>query len=313
MNDLITIVVPIYNVSKYLVECIESIIYQTYNNIEIILVDDGSYDGSSDICDKFEKKDSRIRVIHKTNGGLSDARNVGIKNAKGKYICFIDSDDIISKYYLEKLYNAIYESQADISVGNFTNFKDTKEINDIECKKALLEINNGKESIKKIYNKKTYLKMTVAWNKLYKTELFSNILYDKGKIHEDESTTYKILYKANKVVIISDIIYYYRYVPNSITNQKISIKKLDAIEALENRLIFFADRNEIELYNLTLIRYASTNLRLYLNFKKNLENSECIQEKLLGNFKKVYRKCLSLKECSLIDKIKFIIDRKSVV
>lgn len=116
--EKISIIIPVYNVKKYLNDCIQSVINQTYNNLEIILIDDGSTDGSGDYCDEIAKKDSRIFVYHKTNGGLSEARNVGIKISTGKYITFIDSDDYIENLYIETLYNSLIEYKADIAIVN---------------------------------------------------------------------------------------------------------------------------------------------------------------------------------------------------
>ena len=125
MNELITVVLPIYNVEKYLEYCIESVLKQTYKNIEIILVDDGSPDNCARICDEYEKKDARVKAIHKKNGGLSDARNEGLRNEKVRYICFIDSDDFIKENYIEILYNLIKKNNADMAVGNFIRVQDS--------------------------------------------------------------------------------------------------------------------------------------------------------------------------------------------
>ena len=121
MEDLISVVVPIYNVEKYLKTCIETIIKQTYKNIEIILVNDGSTDNSLQICNEFKEKEKRIKVINKKNGGLSDARNIGLKKAKGKYICFIDSDDFINEKYIEELHSLIIKNNAQIAICSFEN------------------------------------------------------------------------------------------------------------------------------------------------------------------------------------------------
>lgn len=143
MKDLVSVVIPIYNVEKYLRKCIETVIDQTYTNIEIILVNDGSTDNSLQICNQFKEKDKRIKVINKKNGGLSDARNVGIKNAQGKYICFIDSDDFISEKYIEELHNLIVENKAQIAVCGFENVNEFGK--SISKKEIISQVISGKK------------------------------------------------------------------------------------------------------------------------------------------------------------------------
>ena len=214
-NELISIVVPVYNVEKYLTRCIESLINQTCNNLEIILVDDGSTDKSGKICDNYSKKDKRIKVIHKKNGGLSDARNTGIDIASGKYIGFIDSDDwILPNMYL-KLYNLLIDNSAEISVCNF--IQTSRENMKYNIKHEKIKILNREEAIKKLSIDKEI--MDYAWNKLYKTELFKNIRYPVGKNMEDKGTTYKLFLKANKIVYTNNIYYMYFYRKDSIVNQ----------------------------------------------------------------------------------------------
>lgn len=312
MNDLITIVVPIYNVENYINDCIQSIINQTYKNLQIILVDDGSRDNCPKICDEYKQKDSRIEVIHKKNGGLSDARNAGIEKANGKFICFIDSDDFINYEYVEKLYNLITKNNADISISNFKRVQDfKKEYLKEEEENKTEQIYTGKQMIENIYNKKLYVQSTVTWNKMYKTELFKTTNFPYGKLHEDEYTTYKLYYNCKKVVMSSEILYYYRYVPNSIMNKKFNKKRLDGIAALEERLKFFQAKEEKKLYNLTLVRYLTVLMIHYTNCKMFLENSEEIQKELKNKYKKYYKKVIKLPECSKQDKLKIILFRVS--
>ena len=308
MNDLITIIVPIYNVEKYIDDCIQTIINQTYKNLQIILVDDGATDNCPKICDKYKKQDDRIEVIHKQNGGLSDARNVGIQNAKGKFICFVDSDDFINCDYVEKLYNLITKNDADISVSNFKRVKEfkeeyfkEKEINSRENAYA------GKQVVQGIYKRDLYVQSTVTWNKMYKTKLFKEIKFPYGKLHEDEYTTYKLYYDCQKVAMTSEVLYYYRYVPNSIMNKKFNRKRLDGILALEERLKFFQEKKEEKLYNLTLVRYLTTLMIHYTNCKAFLEDSKEIQKEIMDKYKKYYKKVIKLPECRKQDKIKIIL------
>lgn len=206
MNDLISIIVPVYNVENYIQKCIDSILNQTYKFIEIILVDDGSTDNSSKICDTNQKKDKRIKVIHKKNGGLSSARNVGIKHATGKYLTFIDSDDYINKNFLSILYANLVNYNADISCCSL-----------VRIKKNSIEKNNSKQRIT-IFNSMEALEDMLyqkkldnsACAKLYKKSLFKDIQYPLDFFFEDMATTYK-LYLKSKTIVKSNLGYYYYF------------------------------------------------------------------------------------------------------
>ena len=192
-QPLISVIIPVYGVEKYIAQCLDSIINQTYKNLEIILVDDGSPDACPKLCDEYSKIDKRIKVIHKKNGGLSDARNVGIDICKGNYITFVDSDDWIEKDMIEQLYSLINKFSADISICNFLRTSDEK-----------MKIFNKNEKIK-CYNKyeairellKGHKIQDYAWNKMYKKEVFYNIRYPKGRNMEDKGTTYKTFFTYN--------------------------------------------------------------------------------------------------------------------
>ena len=211
-NQLISIVVPIYNVEKYLDDCIKSIIGQTYKNIEIILVDDGSTDRSGEVCENYAKYDKRIKVIHKENGGLSDARNEGLKIANGQYITFIDSDDYVNEEFVEILYKSIKKYNADISICNYDLIEE-KSTYRKENKKNIKDITqlDNKECLKRTYSNEKGMEF-LAWAKLYNKDLFVKncIIYPKGKIHEDTYTTYKLIYYSKNIVYNDVSLYYYR-------------------------------------------------------------------------------------------------------
>lgn len=251
-NILVSVVVPVYNVEKYLSRCVDSILRQTYNNLQIILVDDGSNDKSAVICNEYAKKDTRILVIHKNNGGLSDARNVGIDNAKGDYICFIDSDDFVRETYVEDLLNAILKYEADIAMCLFEKGTDYYFKHDFENFLPMeIELTNL-VALDKLYDKKLGINMVIACNKIYNIRLFDNIRFPFGKIHEDEFTIPKLLYKSKKIIIISKYNYYYYQSLNSITRSSFNFNKLDAIEAFIERANFFYLIKEYELYKKTI-------------------------------------------------------------
>ena len=227
-DDIVSIIVPIYNVEKYLKRCIKSILGQTYKKIQIILVDDGSTDNCPAICDEYAEKDNRIKVIHKKNGGLSDARNAGIKHANGKYITFIDSDDYIDQNYIQVLYESIIKTKSDIAIAGHKTIYPKKTI--IHKAKSSIQITSEEALYRLLYDKELD---TSAWAKLYKTALFNYIKYPKGRLFEDTATTYKLLDTAKKITIIPKAIYNYEIRDNSISTQEFSDKKMDMITSTE--------------------------------------------------------------------------------
>lgn len=270
-KDLISVIVPVYNVEKYLPQCIDSILNQTEKNLEIILVDDGSLDNSGKICDEFSKKDDRIVVIHKKNNGLSSARNAGLEIAKGNYIGFVDSDDWLDKSMYEILLKLLKENNSDISCCDF--FKTANSDGSIpHIDNEIINSYNNIESLNNFYND-LYTQTVVAWNKLYKRELFKDISYPVGKIHEDEGTTYKLYYKANKITYTNRPLYYYRITPNSITTSKFNKKRLDIIDVYDEKVKFIKNINNEEIYSKTLKWYLFKLINCYFECSNNIENN----------------------------------------
>ncbi len=251
--DLISIIVPVYNVEKYIHQCIDSVINQTYKNIEIILVDDGSPDNCGRICDEYAAKDSRIKVIHKANGGLSDARNHGIEAAKGDWLMFIDSDDWIEPDMAQKLLDAATEDDADMAVCSVTVFNEKESF----TPKNYFSPARTVPGIQLLKEKWLNVQFVIACNKIYKKELFDNIRYPVGKLHEDEFVIHYLLYKAEKVCVIEDKLYNYRQNENSITGSKYSPRNLDGLFAVADRICFYNQINCIN-YAEPLISYYYT-------------------------------------------------------
>lgn len=226
--DLISVIVPVYNVEAYLGRCVESILQQTYKNLEIILVDDGSTDSCPHLCDEWAKIDERIIVIHKKNGGLSDARNAGLNIATGDYIGFVDSDDWIAPEMYERLLSAIYENQSDISACTVEMVWE----NGLE--RRLLTIRENmildSDAAQEALLMETKLKQPV-WYKLYRKKAIDGISFEKGKCHEDVFWSYQAIGNANKVSIIDYIGYYYWQRKDSIMGERYSVKRLDVVEA----------------------------------------------------------------------------------
>ena len=243
----ISIIVPVYNVEKYLENCIESILNQTFKDFELILVDDGSTDNSGKICDIYKKKDSRIKVIHKNNGGLSSARNAGLDIACGKYVGFVDSDDYIHYQMYEKLYHQIIKNKADISVCGFQKVKQfEKDLLSTNKFYEKVELFNNIEALEQLYCKYS-TEFVVSWNKLYIKTLFKDIKFKEGAIHEDEFIIHQLLYKVNKVVYNNEKLYFYLQRKGSIVSSEAEVYQIDKIYALSDRIKFFYDKNLTDL------------------------------------------------------------------
>ena len=259
MNDLISVIVPVYNVEKYLERCIQSICNQTYKALEIILVNDGSTDSSGYICDQYAKADSRIKVIHKKNGGLSDARNYGIDLASGDYIAFVDSDDYVELQMYEYLLKALKENEADLAICNYQYCTETDNklevgsVYEYDTKKVELVAPYQAQELYFSDPKKRIL-YTVAWNKLYERKLFSRIRYPIGKVHEDEYTTFKLLYQAKKIVVLQDELYHYLIRKNSISGA-FDQKRFDLFDAYLERLKFYRLHHKFKLWEKLMLIY----------------------------------------------------------
>lgn len=260
MLPLISVIIPVYKVEAYLSACLESVMSQTYANFEIILVDDGSPDNCPRMCDDYAAKDSRIQVIHKINGGLSSARNIGIAIAKGEFLAFLDSDDLWSPLFLEHLYQAITETKADLAVCQFQRFR--KEVALTTCGYVSPEILSPQEAFECFFNNRN-VNMVVAWNKLYRKELFHTVRYPVGRLHEDEAVIHEIIGSAQSVAWLEEPLYYYRESPNSITNAKFNLKRLDEMLAKESRISYFEARGMQDLADRTKVSYLSNLMRLY--------------------------------------------------
>jgi glycosyltransferase involved in cell wall biosynthesis len=257
MSELISVIIPVYNVEGYLEKCIDSVRRQTYGELQIILVDDGSTDGSGKLCDTAAKEDGRIEVVHKTNGGLSSARNAGLEKAKGRYICFPDSDDWLAPCFVESLYRIAKEKDADIAVCGFKRVKDENEAGlcGAESAEMVTEYDNY-HAVKEVIEEKNI--KSVVWNKLYASYLFENSRFSEGRTHEDEFITYKLLWESKKVAETDRVLYYYRVRDNSITGSgdKELWKKraYDVFDAQHERYLFF-DEREKKLAGPALVKY----------------------------------------------------------
>lgn len=251
-EELISIIVPIYNVKDYLGNCVNSILKQTYENIEVILVDDGSTDSSGSICDNFALIDSRVSVIHKQNGGLSDARNAGIKNSKGGFIALVDSDDIVCDNFIQTLYEIYLITKSDLVCCELICFYDENENklqpywNRINQKECGYKTYTPMEITEKSFYQ--HVSITGAPQKLYRKSLFDHIEFPVGRYFEDLATTYLFFQKANSISVIDKKLYAYRMRTDSIMNQTFNINKLDCVWAAENMISYFAGYSMNSVY-----------------------------------------------------------------
>lgn len=301
MNELISVIVPVYMVEKYLDRCVKSIVNQTYRNLDIILVDDGSPDYSGKMCDLWAEKDERIHVIHQKNGGLSAARNVGIKASKGKYLLFVDSDDYIADNMIKLLYKEILRTGAEISICNFLyvdeNADTITELND-KYRPGKREVLSGTDFLKiLVYRGGPYY--SVAWNKLYKKELFSNIQYPLGKIHEDDFIVHHLFGACSKIASISDYCYYYVQRDGSIMSSRGVKASLDALEAFLDRAVYIQKKG---------MKNRAGTIYYDVGMKLNNIHERCLADKDINiQFEqvfKVYRKNIYLcNRCSIKQKV----------
>lgn len=274
----ISVIVPVYKVEKYIHKCVNSILSQTFREFELLLVDDGSPDNCGTICDEYAEKDSRIIVIHKENGGLSDARNVAIDRAKGDYLTFIDSDDYVAPDYLESLYYALSQTDSDIAITNITTFDENGQY-DNEFYKITdkIEVLEGKDIFSTIYRPN-------ACAKLYKRYIFDDIRYPVGRLYEDAFVYHDVLSKANRIVLTGANSYYYLVRDDSIMRQEYKLAFTDIIDAIELRvkkleelgLQDLADDNRGFIYSRVAVAFA------------NLDPSAPENQKRLEEIKAIY-------------------------
>lgn len=286
-QELISVVIPVYKVEKYLEKCIESLLKQTYTKLEIILVDDGSPDNCGKICDDYAQKYSQIKVIHKENGGLSDARNTGIIHSKGSYITFIDSDDYVDEEYIEVLYNSIISNDADLSV---VAHRVLYEKNCIDKSTSEMFCANSEIILEKIlYDDGVDLS---AWGKLYKISLFDEIKFPKGRLYEDSATTYKLIDSSEKIVVYSKALYNYVIRNDSISNNEFHEKKMDLITSTKEMTDFIKNKYP-DLENACdrrlMYSYLSTLTQLAMSNKKFPEEQAKMMNYIKNNRLKILR------------------------
>lgn len=297
MNPEISIIVPVYNVEKYLKRCIDSILNQSFENFELILVDDGSTDNSGKIVDEYEGIDKRIRVIHKENGGQGSARNRGLDIAKGNYIGFVDSDDWIHRDMYKYMYKFITEDDTDIVQVGHDIVKEY--ISDEKCNLSDIKVICIDNIIDKFTDCNSFeiLPFIFPVNKLYKKEIWKELRFSEGKFAEDLRIIYKIYFKVSKFKSIDFKFYNYYMSPNSSTRGEFNIKKLEDIEAWEEMFKFLDENNlSVNRCNLKAI-YCRRILTYYFKCYKYKDMQKELKKKFNVNFRYILEnKKLNYKE-----------------
>ena len=275
MRDLISVIIPVYKVEKYLCRCVDSVLEQTYTNMEIILVDDGSPDNCPVMCDEYARQDSRVKVIHQENAGLSGARNAGIDMAQAQWLAFVDSDDYLAADFLERLYQACVNTGSSLSVcrWEYVRGETIPEHGTGETR-----VYTGREMLANLYVPDGAY-FVVAWNKLYRKELFEDIRYPLGRIHEDEATTYRIYDKVKKAAYVDRSLYGYFVTPVSIT-RGFNPKRMDWVTAVAERLDFFEQKGYTELMVPGLQALADGSIDIWFGLRDQLPGSEKQQEEI---------------------------------
>lgn len=219
MEKLVSIIVPVYKVEEYLAACVESVLAQTYRHLEVILVDDGSPDGCGAICDRYAQMDGRVKVIHKTNGGLSDARNAGMAIATGEFLMFVDSDDLLTADAVQTLLELALKENAELVIGGHDRFEDVPKPAAQEWPRH--EVLSPVEAMADMFRNGC-----AAWARIYRRQIHEDILYPVGRINEDEAIVLQILERCTQVVKTEKIVYRYRCRPESITTSRFTSKKM---------------------------------------------------------------------------------------
>ena len=274
-EELISVIIPIYNVETYLRKSIESILAQTYTNLEIILIDDGSTDKSGEICDEYVKKDSRIKVWHQNNQGIASVRNKGIVEATGKYIFWMDSDDYVSKNIIKELYLKLIEYEADMSICSY--IQGFKRDHIFEKKEGNIEIIDAKTGLEWIYKSQKFsFIMVAAWAKLIKKSLYEGLSYPEGKVFEDIYMSHYLISRCHRIVYNDLEMYYYYQSPDSILRKKLYREKLDYLGAFEDRIHFFKENKLLELAECARVQYLHALTWEYSRAKDILHDKEMV-------------------------------------
>ena len=302
----VSIIIPVYNNEQYIEKCIQSVLNQTFENFEVIVINDGSTDKSGEILEKLNREDSRIILIEQKNQGVAVARNRGMNKATGKYISFIDSDDYVSNDYIEYLYRLIVENNGDISIVLPQVFFDEQKSVEINNKKEKIKIYNPKDALLTMMYQKEF--DTSAWGKLYNRKLFRDVKFPVRKLYEDISTIYKTFLKSKVIVYSNQKKYFYLKRNDSIMGRKFKNNDMDYIYQTLEVLNFFLKSSDKSLFNASKCRFLNANFSILLKLKKdNTDNKEVFLKEIIYNIKKYGKSVFFDKNCRLKTKVALIL------
>ncbi len=285
---IISVIIPMYNAELFIEDCLKSLLIQGFLKYEVIIVNDGSTDHSVEICENLIGNDKRFKIITKEGGGVSSARNVGIRNCLGDYICFIDADDIVHKDYLATLYRVIKQNEADLVIAKYQEFNKKENINFhiVNLYNRVSAITKV-EAQKKIYSSE-YIRMCVLWNKIFRRTIFDNINFPEGRINEDEYVIHVLFDNCNKIMLLDETLYYYRIQEKSIMHSYTFERTLNLIQILENRAVFYEKYDDLQLLYLNNKRYCNCLFGFINMYKENVEVSRqeisSIEKKIISNY-----------------------------
>lgn len=295
-NELISVVIPVYNVENYISKTIDTLLQQTYRNFEVLVINDGTQDNSIEIAKKVVGDDNRFVFFDKENGGLSDARNYGIERANGKYITFLDSDDYYDQYFLERMYNKIVLENAEIVLCDVALVKENYEI-------ISHKLNKHKETISGLDALLDISILNMAQNKLYRKELFDDIKYPLGYFYEDRATTYKLFYKSHRIAFVNESLFYYLQRENSITRVLNEKKLSDPLKILKEVKLFLESKN---LFNDYKKKYIQTYLLAVINSCVMIANySDSFEDDLDSYLSSLDKQFFSLKTIHFLGEYEF--------
>ncbi len=293
-EPLISVIVPVYNVEDYVETCLESVKKQTYKNLEILIIDDGSSDQSWKICEKFVKHEPRAVLVHQQNQGLSGARNTGLRMARGDYFMFVDSDDYVAENMAEIMIDAILENDTKMSMCGYYTFEDGCSQKSSKVLPAASGIVSGIDVMLRLPYSVAHI---VVWTKLYHRSIFNNLEFELGRLHEDELIMHKVMQPDLRIICVSEALYYYRMRKGSIMEELSAKNIMDRSEAFLQRLEFYCvnDRYEIGVPG----TYSKTGREWYIYLKKTKNNPldrEVLEyrKNFFQRYRRVFRKKIYL-------------------
>lgn len=306
----VSVIVPVFNVESALERCVNSLINQKYKYLQIVLIDDGSTDRSGEMCDEYEKKDDRIVVFHQKEQGVSVARNKGLELADGELICFLDSDDEANENYVSRLVENMEKYDLDISQACLLRVRDGN-VPEYVYEEKPVEVFDNVQMQWKIFEKNRFFSMCLC-GKVFKKELFDGLKFPVGRINEDESLIYLLMYRAKRIGIMDDNLYYYHYNSQSITEKKYNIHRLDCFYMFEEKYSFFIKEGLNDLADKTANEYFSQMAIVFCHDKKQITDYKAIKKKAKEIYKKDRKEILSKAKLKKEKKIFYILSYVSI-